>query len=228
MGLRALSSSAFFLLLLLNTVAGGAETPSIFGVPEAERETQRTGRLRYEGGEGDVTLLLVFRLRDAESFSLEARDRLGRPAWTLAAAGESGVFVNHRDAWHCELGERFELDALPIGPLGLRQIPALLLGRLPIAVRGRWQRGEREWSFQDELHRTWMASVAADGSLERWSLWQEGEPSVWWQTLGDVAYLSSRDADLQLRWKLGRAESLKKPPLGPGAVPTGSELVACR
>jgi hypothetical protein len=184
---------------------------------------QRTLRLSYDDGGGDVTLLLVWRIVSPSRYSLLAKDRLGRSWWSLAVDGSRATALELRAKTYCIYEEAVELAALPLGPVEFSVLPQLLLGKLPThgavpleAAVGAPEirladQGVREWTAR--IH--WPAAPAHIPQVEGWTL-SEGEgPVAWYEKRGELHVVSSRRGGrgLQLRWKLGSLEGLTVQPL---------------
>ncbi|HVS16879.1 MAG TPA: hypothetical protein VMV46_23445 [Thermoanaerobaculia bacterium] len=203
-------------------VGEGALDAGLFTLPAAELGTQRIVRLRYQGPGDDGTLYLVLRLERPDRYTLEGNARLlGKSVFRLMVDDGRAIFLDLQRSEYCRLERAIEISAIPLGPLPFDVLPALLLGRLPTAPASPVQRsGEAgDLAFRDGQGREWTVQVR-DGRVERWTLWREGEPAVWWLDDGSAAYLSAREEGLQLRWRAGAAEPLRAP-LEPPAVPTG-------
>lgn len=183
-------------------------------LPEAELGTQRILRAQYDGPEGKGGFRLVLRLEAAERYDLTAVDGAGRTLWRLRARPTGGLFEDVAAERYCRLDTAAHLPGglgldLPLGAL-----PKVLLGRLPLGAEppagsGSATEGDRRW--------TW--TVAA-GELERWTLWRDGQPAVWWSRRGAEATLSVRGRATQVRWQtavrepIGRALEDLVPPAG--------------
>lgn len=191
---------------------GGAE-PHLWGLPGEELATQRIVKLHYQGPDGDATLNLVMRLERQDRFSLQGNDQLGRSWFRLAVEGSRALFLDLRGKTFCRFEESIEIAAVPLGPLPFDQLPALLLGRLPVEPVERVRRDADSWHFLDALGREWTAE-APEGRLERWTLWRQGEPEVWWQRGDPLSYLSARSEGLQLRWRTPAGQALTRAPAG--------------
>ncbi|REJ74207.1 MAG: hypothetical protein DWQ36_23290 [Acidobacteria bacterium] len=210
---------------------------------------QRTLRLSYDDGGGDVTLYLVWRIASPTRYSLLAKDRLGRSWWSLAVDGRRATSLDLRQQTYCLYQEAVEIVDLPLGPLRFSVLPQLLLGRLPVEAPT-WRRRDGDTAAVDELGRLWTVRVAASAEgaepsagatgaagesagieLAGWSLFErlgDEAPIAWYERQGELSYLSSRSRDgaLQLRWKLGRLQELAGDPL-PLEPPGGFEVGDC-
>lgn len=195
------------------------------GLEPADLATQRLVTLNYNGPEGDGTLRLALRLRDAERFSVQGTDRLGRRWFRIAAAGERALLLNFRDKTHCWFEGDVEILGVPLGPLSFTRLPPLLLNRLPSVPENPRELTEGHWEFEDGRGRRWTTKLV-DGQLDSWTLWRDGEPEVYWGREGELSFLSARFEDLQLRWRSSRPQPLE---LEPEAleVPDGFEPGDC-
>lgn len=187
------------------------DTTSLWRLPEDALRTQRIVKLHYDGPKGDGTLNLVLRLEREDRFSLQGNDQLGRGWFRLAVEDASALFLDLRGKTFCRFEESIEISAVPLGPLPFDQLPALLLGRLPVVPVESTRQGEGGWRLRDQLGREWTAQ-APEGQVESWTLWHAGEPEVWWHRDQTLSYLSARTERLQLRWRTAPGEALTRPP----------------
>ncbi len=208
------------------TASATGEAPWV--VPPAAYGTQRLFRLHYQGPEGEGALRLVLRLESPARFRLLIADRLGRSLFTLDAAASGGLLLDHRRKLACPLDAGVELAGLPIQPLPVEALPALLLGRLPATpARGRpapSARGALE--LHDAAGRRWTAEIGDRGQVRSWTLWQHREPVLWWRSDGAEALLSERARGAQASWREVGSEPLAEP-LPPPAIPEGFAPGAC-
>lgn len=203
-------------------------------LPASTFPTQRLFRLHYDSAtEGDGALRLVLRLEDPERYRLTIADRLGRPLYTIDAGAGGGLLADHRERLVCPLEPDVRLEELPLDPLPLASLPGVLLGRVPAAPAGAVQEeveaepgGElRALSYADGEGRRWRVETVR-GWPVAWSLWEDGEPRVWWRRSGDEARLADRERGLQMSWREVGREPLTDP-LGPPVVPSGYEPGVC-
>lgn len=208
-------------------VAAAASTAALVGrvdpwrLSAEELQSQRIFRLQYDGPDGGGSLNLTLRLESESRYQMTAVDRvLKRRVWGLEVAGERALVLDHRQRTYCWYGGEVEISVVPLGPLPFRTLPALLLGRLPLAPAGEVavDRGG-ELRFEDARGREWRVRLQAGRPL-RWTLYSAAEPKVWWQRDGDGQRLSARDEGLQLRWIERVSEPLREA-LDPPAPPSG-------
>jgi hypothetical protein len=190
---------------------GDESAPRFWGLPEDALATQRVVKLRYEGPDGDATLNLILRLERQDRFSLQGNDQLGRSWFRLAVDETRALFLDLRAKTFCRFDEAIEIEAVPLGPLPFDQLPALLLGQLPIQPVEHARIGGESWRLVDSAGRAWTADAPA-GRLERWTLWRAGEPEVWWHRGASLSYLSARSDGLQLRWRTPGGQPLTQTP----------------
>ncbi len=197
-------------------------------VPPAAYGTQRLFRLHYQGPEGEGTLRLILRLASPERYRLVIADRLGRSLFTLDAAPTGGLLLDHREGLACPLEAGVEIEGLPVHPLPFEALPAVLLGRLPAApARGRPEPAAGGGlEFRDATGRRWTAEVGERGEVRSWTLWQQGEPSLWWRSDGGQAVLSERERGAQASWRELGSEPLARPLPSP-EMPAGFEPGVC-
>jgi len=189
------------------------------GLTEEQLHSQWISKLEYAGPEGDFVMNLIFRLEGRDRFSIQARDRLGRTWWDLSVDGSRALSLDRRNHTYCTFDRVVEVTALPLGPLEFTLLPQLILGRLPFEPLGVQDRGEGEWSLQDERRRTWYARME-DGELRSWRLEDSGRPVIWWSRVGELMVLSAPREKLQLRWRNNPLQELATEPLAMG-VPDG-------
>ena len=184
---------------------------TLWGLPADALRTQRIVKLHYDGPEGDGTLNLVLRLEREDRFSLQGNDQLGRGWFRLAVEDAAALFLDLRAKTFCRFEDSIEISAVPLGPLPFDQLPALLLGRLPVVPVETTRQDDGGWRLRDDLGREWTAE-ASEGRLESWTLWRAGEPEVWWHHDDSLAYLSARTEGLQLRWRSAPGQALTRSP----------------
>lgn len=230
-------------LLLAGSLAGCAGGPGRTGpatvpaepagepgwvLPASSFPTQRLFRLHYESAaEGDGALRVVLRLESPERYRLTIADRLGRPLYTIDAGTGRALLADHRERRVCPLAPDVRLEELPLDPLPLASLPAVLLGRIPAAPAGGSDGsrvGER-LSFRDDEGRRWTAELVR-GWPVAWTLWNDGEPRVWWRRSGDGSRLVDRERGLQMTWREVGREPLAEA-LGPPVSPAGYEPGVC-
>lgn len=206
-------------------VANPAEPqPPAWEIPAAEVATQRLLRAELDTPRGGARLRITLRLA-ADGYQLLAADVLGRPVWTLHVAGGRALFLDHRAATWCETASDETIRALPLGAAPLAALPAVLLGRLPLAPQ---HPGEVAGDALD--YRTVgggrLTADLRDGQVQRWTLWIGDEPSYWWARDARGALLTARREGLLLRWEEVVREPLPGPLVRP-AIPPGARQTDC-
>ena len=196
--------------------ANSEQAADAWGLSSDDFGTQRILKARYQDAEQSGSLKLVLRLQDRHRFSLQGSDTFNRSWFRLAVDGDLAVFSDLRAKTYCVLEGEVELRAVPLGPLPFDALPALLLGRLPVAAATKVEHesvgvAEVQLGFHDHRGRRWSARLK-NGELVSWILWQEGEPEVYWSTSGPESFLSARSERLQLRWQTNKHESLQQAP----------------
>jgi hypothetical protein len=180
--------------------------------------------VRYEGERGRGSGRLALYLASPARFELAAADAFGTPLWSLRAADGEGLLVEPRQRRACRIEGGVDLPDLPLAPLVLSAVPALLLGRLPIdAEEGR--PSEAPGELRDARGRRFTYAVDS-GRLSAWTLWDGDRPALWWRGDGVEALLSVRTGGYQLRWREVAREPLTRQPAGT-EPPAGYALEGC-
>jgi hypothetical protein len=182
---------------------GAGEEP--WQLPLAELGSQSLFRMSYRGPQGSAGLKLVLRLQDETEYNLGAADLFGRQLWTLAVGGGKALWIDDRAARFCALGSVVRLPDLGLPDLPLRAVPALLLGRVPLAPAG--SPVSRAAEYRDADGRRWTL-VARAGEVASWTYWEGERPSLWFSVQGGEMTLSSRQREAQLRWRRTLREPL--------------------
>jgi|CXWL01.1.fsa_nt_gi hypothetical protein len=202
---------------------------SPWDVPASLLGQQALFRLRIDGPEGEGTLRLLLRLVSPTRFQLVVSDRLGRVLYGFEAADGGGRLIDHQRMRVCPVGTSFELEGVPLEPIPLAAVPALLLGRVPDrpVTPGLEVPAEGDLAFEDGQGRQWSVTLVA-GQPVAWTLAENGRPALWWRRDGRQCRLSDRVRGAQMTWE----ETLREP-LPPGdppplVVPGGYGAGPCR
>lgn len=175
--------------------------------PAGELEARRIlYRVRYEGPGGSGSLRLVLRQVATDRFRLQASDAFGRAVWGLDLDGEEVVLVDHRKRRACVSGKEVRVPELALRPLPLTAVPRVLSGRTPL--RAPADTDESDWT--DGAGQRWTSRRQGE-RLESWTLWQSGQPRLWWRRQPRGGVLSHRDGS-QFRWRQVAQEH--QPPSG--------------
>lgn len=185
-------------------------------LPEDAISTQRLFRVRFESEEGDGRFRLTLRLLDRERFQLRAIDPLGRSVWTLHSDRGESLFLDHRDRRACRFGPRVDLTELYLGSFPARDLPALILGRVPAVPEGAllWTGGGaaglRTLDFLDRQDRAWACRLMGE-RLEGWSLTSpDGRLLASLHREERGFRLEDRRRRLEVRWREVGAEPLRR------------------
>ena len=197
-----------------------ATTP---GLAPVDYSTQKILRVKYQGEGGQLHFRLVARLTDDEHYQLSAADPIGRPLWALEYDHPEVHFIDHRAGVECRTRESLAISELALETLALKDLPAVLAGRLPkglIPPGG----GDGQSEFLDPSGRKWTV-VARGSAVERWTMWAGEKPLLWYQAVEKGGILSHRGGS-QFRWRLGLSETMDVPP-EPLRSPRKAVVVDC-
>ncbi len=215
----------------------GATPP--WSIPAEAFGSQRLYRVSYDGPEGEGSFRVTLRLASPLRYQLQAADPVGRALWGVDVTSEHGIWLDHRNKVTCAFQGSFDVSGIPLGPFPLFSLPSLLLGRVPaepapgteakqVSRPGQPGQAEgREIELQDDLGRHWIVDMDVSGTVEGWTLREEGKPTVWFQRRDSWAYLSDHARGIQLRWREVLRENLVQEPqtLVP---PSGYREGSCR
>lgn len=191
-------------------------------LPASAYGTQRLFRGSYRGPGGDGSFRATLRLAAPSRFDLLLVDPLGRQLAALRVDGDGALVVDRRRGTHCARPEAAELPGA--GPLPLRpaELPAVLLGALPVAPEGEIEGaadGPLEVAGADG--RSWWARIEAGRPVE-WSVRQDAGATWSWRRRGGRGARLEAPGGPALEWEEVVVEPLRSelPPLVP---PPGSE-----
>lgn len=159
-------------------------------------------RVHYEGPGGGGSLRLVMRQAAPDRFQLRAADTFGRAVWSLDVEGEQVLLVDHRRQEACRAGGELRIPEIALRPLPLPAVARVLDGRTPLPAPA----GADRTDWTDDTGQRWTARWENDG-LASWTLWQVGEPQLWWTRQPRGGILSHRDGS-QFRWRRTAREEL--------------------
>ena len=168
------------------------------GLRAEDLQTQSLFRVHYQGPDGSGAFRLVLKLESAERYLIETKDRFGRGLWRIEANGSGTVLVDDRRKIFCASED------------GIR-IPEITLESLPL----------------EELRWAVITTLTASGpEPSGWTLWQNGEPWLWWHGEAAGEGMLSHRAGTQLRWKRVAGEPLSGE-IAPLVLTPKYESVAC-
>ena len=211
--------TAFVVLILIAQISNGcasAPAPSnggmqsavpVWTIPANELSTRRLYRISYAGDQGQASLRVALFLVSTRDFSISASDTFGRSIWDLMISPKASLFVDHRNDQFCEIDETATLPGPALQTFPIQTLPLVLLGRLPLPPREDVVSRDGRIAFEDTTGRQWTATVV-DGSIKSWTLWLEGEPSVWWSRSQAGGFFLSHRQGGQIRWKETVVEEL--------------------
>lgn len=204
-----------------------APAPSSWALPAATLGRQTLWRAQVDGPEGDVSLRLTLRLESPERYQLTVADRLGRGWLALDTTAPGGPrLIDHRGARVCLLERELPVTGLPFSPLPLDVLPALLLGRAPVApATGEAPVADGEQAFTDAAGRRWSVERER-GEVRRWTLWEGDEPALWFRADRGERHLTDRVRGLQMSWQKVADEPLSAP-LTPLEAPADYAVTPC-
>ncbi len=198
-------------------VPGGGTSGSV--EPAAARSLFR---VRYQGPEGGGSLRLVMRQVAAERFQLQASDTFGRAVWSLDLDVQDVLLVDHRRKEACVAGTELRVPEMALRPLPLPAVARVLASQTPLPAPA--EVDPSDWT--DDDGRRWTARWE-DDLLASWTLWQAGEPQLWWSRQPRGGVLSHRDGS-QFRWRQVTREKLLPSSYRPIEAPAEYRFGACR
>ena len=198
----------------------GAEG-GVSGAP-AGGATQTLYRVRYDGPEGDGSLRLVLRQVAPDRFQLQAADTFGRAVWALDYADDTVLLLDHRREEACVAGRELRVPELALRPLPLPAVARVLAGETPLPAPP----GADPADWTDEAGQRWTVRREEE-RLAAWTLWQAGEPQLWWTRQASGGVLSHRDGS-QFRWRTTAREEIPASSYQRLEAPEGYEMGTCR
>lgn len=178
-------------------------------------------RVRYEGGEGAGSLRLVMRQVAAARFQLRAADTFGRAVWSLDLDGDEVLLVDHRRKEACLSVGDLRVPEVALRPLPLPAVARVLVGRTPLPA----PEGVDREDWTDATGRRWTVRWE-DDLPAAWTMWEGGEPQLWWSRQREGGVLSHRDGS-QFRWRRTAREKLLPASYRRLEVPADYRLVDC-
>ena len=197
-------------------------------LPASAYGTQRLFRCSYQGPGGDGGFRATLRLAAPDRFDLLLVDPLGRQLASLRVAGESALLVDHRRGTHCARLESAVLPGVGELPLLPQELPAVLLGALPVAPAEADDAAGSVGTpieLTDATGRDWRATID-DGLVVEWEVRQAGGPPWSWRRRGGRAATLSMAGGPRIEWQEVVIEALRSP-LPPVAPLPGSQE-SCR
>ncbi len=195
------------------------------GLRAEDLQTQSLFRVHYQGPDGSGAFRLVLKLESAERYLIETKDRFGRGLWRIEADGSGTVLVDDRRKIFCASEDGIRIPEITLESLPLEELPAILLGRLPGDLESVAGDGE----YRDRNGRRWtvITTLTASGpEPSGWTLWENGEPWLWWHGEAAGEGMLSHRAGTQLRWKRVAGEPLSGE-IAPLVLTPKYESVAC-
>lgn len=176
------------------------------GLRAEDLQTQSLFRVRYQGPDGSGAFRLILKLESGERYQIETKDRFGRGLWRIDAERSGTVLVDDRRKIFCASEDGIRIPEITLESLSLEELPAVLLGRLPGDLESVAGDGE----YRDRKGRRWtVTTLTAIGSEPSgWTLWEDGEPWLWWRGEAAGEGVLSHRAGTRLRWKRVAAEPL--------------------
>jgi hypothetical protein len=199
--------------------------------------------VRFESPDASGRFRLTLKLESEERFQLTATDPLGRSLWALDLEDDSALLIEHRFRRFCRFGQDFEISSLFLGSFPVASLPALLLGRVPVAPEGApvwspvWSsapqdstgprdgKKTRQLHFLDSQGRRWSAHLAQ--GMEDWEMRSPaGELQARMGRDEEGWWLRDEALQLELSWREVVGEALKGD-LSPLSVPRGYREGGC-
>ena len=206
------------------TTSAGPPSELPAGVEDATAPaaTQTLYRVRYDGPEGDGSLRLVRRQVAGDRFQLRAADTFGRAVWSLDLDGDQVLLLDHRRKEACVAGGELRVPEMALRSLPLPAVARVLDLQTPLPAPA----GAEPTDWTDEAGQRWTARWE-DGELAAWTLWQAGEPQLWWSRQPRGGILSHRDGS-QFRWRQTAREDLVPADYRRLEPPAGYRFGECR
>lgn len=191
------------------------------GLRAEDLQTQSLFRVHYQGPDGSGAFRLVLKLESAEHYLIETKDRFGRGLWRIVADRSGTLFVDDRRKIFCSSEGGVRIPEMTLESLPIEELPAILLGRLP----GDLEPAAVEGEYRDRNGRRWTV-ITTGPEPSGWTLWEDGEPWVWWHREAAGEGVLSHRAGTQLRWKRVAREPLSGE-IAPLVLTPKYESVAC-
>lgn len=174
------------------------------GLRQADLGTQQLFRVRYQGGRGGGAGRLVLQLEARDRYRIATKDRFGRSLWRIDVSAQGTLLIDDRRQLACRSSDGIRIPEIAVESLPLGDLPAILLGRLP----GDLERLDaRPGEYRDGRGRRWTVSGKQE-EPSGWTVWQHGEPWLWWKRdVGGEGLLSHRGGS-QLIWRRVALEPL--------------------
>jgi hypothetical protein len=202
--------------------ARGASTGE---APEAGLQT--LFRVRYQGADGRGRIKLTSRVATRERFQLTAVDTFGRQHWSLEAWPGRTLLLDHRQRRACLFEDDVVVAAIALAELPVSLLPRVMAGELPVEKPTGAEPGEDgeipRWP--GEGTREWSATFDSEGRIERWTLWVDTEPLLWFRAQAEGGMLSHRRG-AQVVWSRVAEEPLAAE-LTPFEIPPGYARDSC-
>lgn len=141
---------------------------------------------------------LILKLESRDRYLIETKDRFGRGLWRVDHDPERTVLIDDRRNTYCESEGGIRIPEIALESLPLEELPAILLGRLPGDLTALGTPG----SYRDPRGRRWTVGVSS------WTVWQGGEPWLWWGRDEEGEGVLSHREGSQLRWRQVAGERL--------------------
>jgi len=143
-----------------------------------------------------------------------ASDAFGRPLWVLEVEGERGRLRAPRERRSCRLaaGDPVELPELEL-PLPARELPAVLLGRLPAPEELRSRAAEApDGELVDERTGDRWSIEIAGGALGAWRVERDGVELMSWRRDAARSILRVGGGRVEIEWRETAREAMAGAP----------------
>jgi len=217
------------------TSARVARAPAVAGIPvatatSAGNQGQWLLRAEVSSAEGVGSLRLVLRRYDSTRFALQASDALGQVRWEIRSDRDAAVWIEPQGQRYCRLNARLALRTPQwVSNIPVSDIAGLLTGDWPpIDASAPPPAPQLSLPFSDAALRHFTGERAGK-EWTNWTLWESGEPLIWFKRIGVESLLSVRQPAVQIRWRVTARGNLGESVflLMPGELSASAREISC-